>query len=1136
MNFKFLPVIAVFGFFVSLAAAVDTKLETRVENILGQMTLEEKVAMCVGGGAMEFKGVPRLNLPNMACTDGPRGTHTGTAFPVGVAFGATWNPPLLEEASVVMGKECRAEGATMLLGSMLNIQRDPLGGRFFELYTEDPFLNAEIAVACVKGVQSQNVADCIKVMSCNNREENRNEYMSMVSLRALHEIYFPGFKAGVERGHAWAMMTSANGVNGEFASDSHFLLTETLKENWGFDGMTLTDWLGTRSMEKAAFAGLDVSMPYAAGSPFGKPLLAAVQSGKIPESVVDDKARRVLRTMGRVGLLDGVPPTQGGVRNTPEHYAVSRRVAEESLVLLKNEKQTLPLDLAKTRKLLVVGPNADQRFCLVGLGGSSWQESAYEITPLQGIRNAVGTNATVQYFSTDDLGGFEEIPAAVMREQNGNRGFLAKYFKEGDANPVVERVESEVKFLWEMKSPDTDKIPPEHFRAEFTGEIIPPVTGTYTLRLTAGGGAAWVFVDAVGGAPLAITDTGKGIPTATATVQMQAGKPFYLRVAYTKSTGDAACRLEWALPTDEKKMATTCAKLAEAAKAADAVLVFAGIDHSLDSEGRDRTDMNFPEAQTALIKHLAAANPKTIVTLLNGSPLELGGWLDKVPAVLEAWYPGMEGGTAIANALFGKINPSGKLPFSWPKQLADSPSHAIGRQSFARVEYLEDIFVGYRYFDTKNVEPQFPFGFGLSYTTFAYDGLAVKVDGDKVKVSFTVKNTGKVAGAEVAQVYVAPPIGNVGRPVHELKGFKKVFLKPFEKQTVEVELDRDAFAYFDEAANGWVVPPGHYGIEVGGCSRNLDTSGNLVNSSVTIQEGSITAAPIQSLKPIKNRNLAVGRPVEASSEIPNEQGFFPAQLAVDGLGDTRWSSKVLNDQWLAVDLGEGQTVSSVELLWEAAYAAKYVIEISADGAEWKEVARKLHGNGGVERLQFEPVTTRWIRMRALERATVYGVSLWEMRVTCDVATPPQDRPQEQAPGEAKHPNLASGRPVEASSEIPNEQGFFPAQLAVDGQSNTRWSSDVLEDQWLAVDLGENTTVSGVELVWETAYAAEYVIEISADGEQWQEVARNLNGSGGVERLQFEPVTTRWIRMRALKRGTIFGVSLWEFCVTGNAQP
>jgi beta-glucosidase len=797
----------------------DPVIEKLVAHILHQMTLEEKVAMCVGAGNMDFSGVARLGVPKMTCDDGPRGPHGGftTAFPVGVAFGATWNPELIGRAAKVMGEEARALGVSMLLGPGLNIQRDPLGGRFFEYYTEDPYLNSLLAVAFVKGVQSRNVACCIKHFVCNNREDNRNEYMSMVGERTLNEIYFPAFKTAVQEGGAWAVMTAANGLNGDYCSDSRHLLHDTLKQKWGFDGMVLTDWLGTRSTEKAAFAGLDVAMPYSNDSKFGTPLLNAVREGKVPEAIVDDKARRVLRTMARVGLLSGISPTSGGVINTKEHFEMSKRVAEESLVLLKNEKQTLPLELAKLHNIVVVGANANRRFCLAGLGGSSWQYSSYEITPLQGVRNAVGTNADVQYFSSDDLGSFKPIPQSVMQWQNGQKGFLAKYYNVGDSNPTVERVEPELDFLWEMRSPDLEKVEPGQFRARFVGSILPPVTGTYALRVTSGAGAACVFGDREGGTPLAFTDTGKGISSAIAQVRMQAGNPFYIRVEYSKTSGDGLCRLEWTLPMDAEKHA----KLMAAAKKADAVLVFAGINNNLDTEGRDRKDMTFPRMQQALILQLAAANPKTIVTLINGSPLELGGWIQRVPAVLEAWYPGMDGGTAIANALFGKVNPSGKLPFTWPKRLADSPTYAVGSQNNDRVDYKEGIFVGYRYFDTKQIEPQFPFGYGLSYTTFDYQNLRLSEKNGLVSVTIAVKNSGKVAGAETVQLYVREMNPIVPRPIHELKAFKKIQLAPGETREVAFVLGRDAFSYFSTASGNWRMQPGKFEIQVGDSSRDI---------------------------------------------------------------------------------------------------------------------------------------------------------------------------------------------------------------------------------------------------------------------------------------------------------------------------
>lgn len=815
----------------SLANATDAALESKVENILKQMTLEEKAAMCLGASGTEFKGVPRLGIPNMSCVDGPRGPHGPggtTAFPVGVAFGATWNPELIGQAAEVIGKETRALGIPMLLGPSLNILRDPLGGRFFEYYTEDPYLNARLITAFVKGVQNQKVATCLKHFACNNREDNRNFYMSMVDPRTLNEIYFPGFKAGVQEGGAWAVMTAANGTNGEFCSDSKYLLNDTLKRGWGFDGMVLTDWLGSRSTEKAAFAGLDVSMPFQPESKFGDPLLQAVKSGKVPETVIDDKVRRVLRTMGRVGLLDREKPESGGERNTREHYDLSRRVAEDSIVLLKNTGHLLPLDAASLHNILVVGPNANRRFCLTGLGGSSWQESEYEVTPLEGIRKAVGGGTEVRYFSVDELGGFQIIPSSVMEKKDGEKGFLARYFNAGSKDPSAEQTIPEINFLWEMKSPAPDKVQPENFRARFSGTLIPPVTGTYTLRITSNGGPAEIYVDPEGGAPLAVNDPAKGIPSATGIVQMQARKPFFLRVDYTKTVGDSLCRLEWALPSDEKKTALAFEKLENAAKAADAVLVFAGLDHSLDAEGRDRTDMSFPESQQTLIKQLAQANPKTIVTLINGSPVELGGWIDKVPAVLEAWYPGMEGGNAIANVLFGKVNPSGKLPFTWPKKLADSPAHSIGTETNDRVDYKEGVFVGYRYFDTKNIAPEFPFGHGLSYTDFDYSDLKLTPHADGATATITVKNTGEVAGSETVQWYVSESAPVIERPVHELKAFRKVSLAPGESKDVVCELGPEAFSYFDPASGRWTLHPGWFEIQAGSSSRDIRQRGKVL--------------------------------------------------------------------------------------------------------------------------------------------------------------------------------------------------------------------------------------------------------------------------------------------------------------------
>jgi beta-glucosidase len=616
-------------------------------------------------------------------------------------------------------------------------------------------------------------------------------------------------------------MTSANGVNGDFVSDSKLLLRDTLKDRWGFDGVVLTDWLQTRSTEKAALAGLDISMP-GGDCGFAKPLLEAVKTGRVPMDMLDDKVHRILRVYGYVGLLDHRRLETGAARNTAESHAIARQVATEGIVLLKNDRKVLPLDAQQVKNVLVLGPNANQRFCVVGMGGSSWMDAPDEVTPLKGLRSVLGDGARVTYLSTDDLGGFQPIPANVMQPVNGAHGFAAKYFASGQGQPSVERVEPQLNFMWEMRSPDA-KIPAKGFRAEFVGRVIPPITGTYVLRISAGGSAS-INVEEVGGAPTAMVDRGRGMRTATAMLQMTKGKPFFLRIDYSHSSGDASFNLDWQMPGDTSH---AWEKVDAAAKVADAVIFVGGGDMNLDTEGRDRADMNFPPVQQSIIEHVAAKNPRTVVVLVNGSPLKLGGWLSKVPAVVEAWYPGREGGYAIADVLFGRANPSGHLPFTWPKDLKDSPSHAIGTETNDEVDYKEGLMVGYRYYDSKGVAPEFPFGHGLSYTTFSFGDLKVTEHGNSASATVTVNNRGDRDGLATVQFYVRPLHPSVVRPVHELKAFQKINVKAGGSAAVTVEFGTEAFSCYDPVSQVWKVDPGQYEIEAGTSSRDILARSNI---------------------------------------------------------------------------------------------------------------------------------------------------------------------------------------------------------------------------------------------------------------------------------------------------------------------
>jgi len=804
---------------ISVVGQTKKAVNPKIEKLLSSMTIEEKVSLCSGGDA-GFRGIKRLNIQSLGLSDGPRGPHVGTAFPVGVLFGATWNPWLVECAGKVMGEELRSLGCSVLLGPGINIQRDPLGGRFFEYYTEDPFLNAAISVGQIKGIQSEGVAACAKHYACNNREDNRNFYMSVVDDRTLNEIYLPAFKAAVQQADLLTVMTSANGLNYEFVSDSRKMLTDILKNKWGFNGFVMTDWLQTRSVEKAAFAGLDVSMPGGDNCGFGSALLKAVKDGKVAESVIDDKVRHILYVYDKVGALDGRDIRKGATINTKEHVAIAREIAEDGIVLLKNDKNALPLKANKVKNILVTGPSADKRFCVIGLGGSSWVDSSDEVTILRGLQNKLG-NAKVTYISSDDLGGFRLIPQEVMKPINGVRGFNAAYFVKGKEKPVISRVEKNVDFMWEMKSPD-ESIKVEDFSgAHFDTEIMPPVDGKYTFRFTVGGGSIWVYNNEWAGAPVAVADNGKGLNTVTASIDLKKGVPFHMCVVYNKASGDAAARIEWETPQSGASKAQL-AKIDKAARKADAIVYVGGIDHSLDTEGRDKASLTFPMAQESLISHLSKVNKNLDLVLINGSPLEMGSVLPKVRSVIEAWYPGMEGGIAVANILFGQTNPSGRLPFTWPKKLADCPSQKLGYQDNDVILYKEGVMEGYRYYDTENVVPEFPFGYGLSYTNYEYSDLQVKKVGEnEVSGNVTVTNSGKMDGNEVVQIYVKPVNPSIERPVHELKFFKKVFVKAGQSVKVDFDLKQDAFSYYDVHRGDWTVDKCNYEIEVGRNSQSI---------------------------------------------------------------------------------------------------------------------------------------------------------------------------------------------------------------------------------------------------------------------------------------------------------------------------
>lgn len=813
-------------------------IETRIDGLLKQMTLAEKVSLLHGNSKFNTAGIKRLGIPGLAMSDGPHGVRRETAadswgpagweddyvtyLPTGSALSSTWNPALGRLFGETLGAEARHRNKDIILGPGVNIVRTPVCGRNFEYFGEDPYQVGQMAVEVVRGIQSNDVAACVKHYALNNQEWNRGWVNAVVDERTLREIYLPAFEATVRAG-AWTVMTSYNRFRGQWCGENKYLLNDILKGEWGFEGLCVSDWGGTHSTRDAALNGLDIEMGTSDNYDtffFANPLREAVERGEIPESVVDDKVRRILRVMIRAGALD--PATRKtGSRNTTEHQQAVRDIAAEAMVLLKNDHNVLPLDIHKTLKLAVIGENADMKHA--DQGGSSAIRALYEITPLEGLKRKGGGMVKITYVEgcrdTGDTAAFESISDTYVQTtdpKSGIRSWKGEYFNNRDlqGQPAAVRYEKAVDLNWKNLGPVAG-VSEDNFSARWTADIRPTAGGSYHLGLTSDDGSRLKI-----NGKMVIDHWGDhGEEQKDATIELVAGQTYRFEVEYYDSSGGAMIKLGWVRP-DSRGIdpEVEFAEAIQAARAADAVLVFAGQNHRYDTEGIDRRDIRLHGRQNELIAAVAAANPRTAVFLVSGSAVEMP-WIDKVPCVVQMWYAGMEGGSAAADIVFGDVNPSGKLPITFPKRLEDCPAHSIGQYNDQDCEYLEGLLVGYRYYDTKNVEPLFPFGHGLSYTRFTYSNL--KVDPKTLTARVNVTNVGRRPGKEVVQLYVHDVESRLPRPEKELKRFLKVDLAPGETKQVTFRLDERALAFYDAEAKHWVAEPGEFDILVGSSSRDI---------------------------------------------------------------------------------------------------------------------------------------------------------------------------------------------------------------------------------------------------------------------------------------------------------------------------
>ena len=721
---KIIGVIAC-GLFLNAAAASSqvtdkekVQMEKRIEKLIKKMTLEEKVGLLHGNSKFYVAGVERLGIPEWSLSDGPHGVRaeinrhdwayagwtndSASYFPTGTAFAAAWNPELAYRRGEVLGEEARWRKKDVLLGPGVNIIRSPLCGRNFEYMSEDPYMNSVLAVAYIKGLQSRDVACSVKHFAVNNQETNRTTVDVECSERALREIYLPAFKAAVQEGGALTVMAAYNKFRGEFCAENNYLVRKILRNEWGFDGVYVTDWGAAHSTVPSMEAGLDLEMGTLIDKYedwyYANPLIEAVKSGKVPMSLVDEKVGDVLRVMIKTNVLDPKKRFGPGSMNTKEHQQATYDAAAEAIVLLKNQNNLLPLDFSSIKSLAVIGDNATRKHSNGGL--SSEIKAVYEVTPLGALRAKWGDKVDIRFAQ-----GYEKLSTFVEGSNNGQS------------------------------------------------------SGTFSSK-----------------------------------------------------TQESDALLKEAV---------------EVARTSDVALLVCGLNHDYDTESFDRLNMDIPYGQVELIQEVVKANPRTIVVMIAGSPLNMAAVDICSPAIVWAWFNGMEGGNALVDVLSGKVNPSGKMPFTTPVSLDQSPAHALGNfpGRDLKVNYEEDILVGYRWFDTKGLPVVYPFGYGLSYTTFDYSNLNTDKEtydqADTIQATFTLTNTGDREGAEVAQLYVSDPVCSVMRPVKELKGFKKVFLKPGESRRITLDIPVSSLAFYSEPQSQFVVEPGEFILQLGASASDI---------------------------------------------------------------------------------------------------------------------------------------------------------------------------------------------------------------------------------------------------------------------------------------------------------------------------
>lgn len=792
------------------AQEITDKDVARARDLVARMTLDEKLEYITGYNEFSIRAIPRLGIPEIRMSDGPQGVRTeagSTCYPTNLLTAATWNRALAYSEGQGIATDCKARGIQIILGPGVNIYRSPLSGRSFEYMGEDPFLTSEIAVQYIKGVQENGVMACVKHFAGNNQEWDRNYVSSDIDERTLNEIYFPAFRKAVTEAKVGSVMDSYNLINGVWATENRYMNIDRLRNAWGFKGILMSDWWAVHNPIAPVLGGMDLEMPSGA-SLTKENLMPALESGVITMNDIDRMVTHIVSTISAFGWLDKSTSADKSIaEDNAESSARALDIAREGIVLLKNAGNVLPLK----GHTVVMGPNADVR--TMG-GGSGVLYPFHYLTEWEGIKAALGKKATLATIEPRS----KAFPSSCFSCADGTEGFDVEWY--GNRNfegPPVRTKAKEIAYTWAAEP--CEGIGADNFTTRVRSTFTAPVTGEVMFKVKGDDGYR-LFID---GKLIFSEWTDHEAHSQVAWINVVEGQKYDIVVE--EYEGGEEGGLSFSVETlDEASV--TCPEFLGQFSKADNIVVCLGWNSNTDCEGSDHP-FGLPAEQQILLREASKLGKKVILVINSGCNVDIAGLEPYADAVLMAWYPGQEGGTALADILTGKVNPSGKLPISLEKCWEDNPCHNSYHclkddNGIRRVRYTEGIFTGYRGYDKSGTEVAFPFGYGLSYTTFGYSDIKAEVTAqNEVTVSFTVTNTGKMDGKEVCQVYVSDTECSVARPVKELKGFEKIDLKKGESKRVSIVLGSEAFHYFDVNCHEFVVEPGEFVISVGGSSDNL---------------------------------------------------------------------------------------------------------------------------------------------------------------------------------------------------------------------------------------------------------------------------------------------------------------------------